>query len=126
MSSIHVRQIKAFLEQTFSEKIDMRDWNKKSADSKESAFLSRSLAAFSIMHLTDMTAEEASSTIVDGGKDNGIDAILYEKRERILYLVQSKWKHNGSGSFERGDIQKFICGVKDLSNERFDRFNKKI
>jgi hypothetical protein len=40
MSSIHVRQIKASLEQTFSEKIDMRDWNKKSADSKESAFLS--------------------------------------------------------------------------------------
>jgi AIPR protein len=126
MSSIHVRQIKAFLEQTFSEKIDMRDWNKKSDDSKESAFLSRSLAAFSIMHLTDLTAEEAASTIVDGGKDNGIDAILYDKRERILYLVQSKWKHNGSGSFERGDLQKFICGVKDLSNERFDRFNKKI
>jgi hypothetical protein len=126
MSSIHVRQIKAFLEQTFSEKIDMRDWSKKSDDSKESAFLSRSLAAFSIMHLTDLTAEEAASTIVDGGKDNGIDAILYDKRERILYLVQSKWKHNGSGSFERGDLQKFICGVKDLSNERFDRFNKKI
>jgi hypothetical protein len=126
MSSIHVRQIKASLEQTFSEKIDMRDWNKKSADSKESAFLSRSLAAFSIMHLTDISAEEASSTIVDGGKDNGIDAILYDKNEHILYLVQSKWKHNGSGSFERGDLQKFICGVKDLCNEKFDRFNKKI
>jgi AIPR protein len=126
MSAIHVRQIKAFLEQTFSEKIDMRDWSKKSADSRELSFLSRSLAAFSIMHLTDVSAEEASVSIVDGGKDNGIDAIFYDKRERVLYLVQSKWKQNGSGSFERGDLQKFICGVKDLVNEKFDRFNKKV
>jgi len=126
MSSIHVRQIKAFLEQTFHDKIDMRDWSKKAADSKESAFLSRSLAAFSIMHLTDIDVEEAAASIVDGSKDNGIDAIFHDKRERTLYLIQSKWKQNGSGSFERGDLQKFICGVKDLTNERFDRFNKKI
>jgi hypothetical protein len=126
MSAIHIRQIKASLEQTFSGKIDMRDWNKKAAESKELAFLSRSLAAFSIMHLTDINPEEAAESVVDGGKDNGIDAIFYDKRERILYLIQSKWKQNGSGSFERGDLQKFICGVKDLTSERFDRFNKKI
>lgn len=126
MSGIHLRQIKAFLEQAFSEKIDMKDWSKKSNDSQELTFLSRSLAAFSIMHLTDITPEEASVSIVDGGKDNGIDAIFYDKRERTLYLVQSKWKKTGSGSFERGELQKFICGVKDLVNARFDRFNKKI
>lgn len=126
MSAIHIRQIKAFLEQTFSGKIDMRDWNKKAAESKDLAFLSRSLAAFSIMHLTDINSEEAAESVVDGGKDNGIDAIFYDKRERVLYLIQSKWKQNGSGSFERGDLQKFICGVRDLTNERFDRFNKKI
>jgi AIPR protein len=126
MSAIHLRQIKAFLEQAFSETIDMKDWSKKSADSQEVSFLSRSLAAFSVMHLTDITVEEASASVVDGGKDNGIDAIFYDRRERVLYLVQSKWKQNGSGSIAKGDVQKFICGVKDLVNERFDRFNKKI
>jgi hypothetical protein len=121
-----MRQIKSFLEQTFFAEVDMNDWGKKSADSRELTFLSRSLAAFSIMHLTDTTAEEASASIVDGGKDNGIDAIFYDRREHILYLVQSKWKQNGSGSFEKGELQKFICGVKDLINEKFDKFNKKI
>lgn len=126
MSAIHIRQIKAFLKKSFSEKIDMKDWSKKSDDSQELTFLSRSLAAFSIMHLAGISADEASASIVDGGKDNGIDAILYNKRERVLYLVQSKWKKNGTGSFEKGDLHKFISGVKDLVNERFDKFNKKV
>lgn len=129
MSTIHVRQIKAFLEQTFAEKIDMRDWSKKASESQELAFLSRSLAAFSLMHLTDITAEDAADSIVDGGKDNGIDAIFYDRRdrrERVLYLIQSKWKQNGSGSFDKGELQKFICGIKDLTNARFHKFNRKI
>lgn len=104
----------------------MKDWTKKSTDSQEATFLSRSLAAFSIMHLTGEDPVTVANSVVDGGKDNGIDAIFYERRERILYLAQSKWKQNGSGSFSRGDLQKFLRGVQDLINERFERFNKKI
>lgn len=126
MSAIHVRQIKAFLDKTFEGKINMKDWTKKAADSQEITFLSRSLAAFSIMHLAGCDAESAASSVVDGGKDNGIDAIFYERRERILYLAQSKWKQSGSGSFTRGDLQKFLKGIQDLINERFSKFNKKV
>lgn len=126
MSIIHVKQIKSFLSQYFSGSINMKDWNKKAAESQELTFLSRSLAAFSIMHLTGISVEDAASSIVDGGKDNGIDAIFYDRRDKTLYLVQSKWKQNGMGSFSRGDAQKFIQGVKDLVNLRLERFNKKI
>lgn len=126
MSIIHIRQIKSFLEKTFKDKINMKDWTKKSSDCQEVTFLSRSLAAFSIMHLSGIDADCAASSVVDGGKDNGIDAIFYDRSKRTLYLVQSKWKQKGSGSFTRGDFQKFIRGVTDLINEKFERFNKKV
>ncbi|HIK45408.1 MAG TPA: AIPR family protein [Leptolyngbyaceae cyanobacterium M65_K2018_010] len=126
MSIIHIRQITAFLEQVFDDKINMKDWSKKSAESQQVTFLSRSLAAFSIMHLTGISVEESANAVVDGGKDNGIDAVYYHKSSRIFYLVQSKWKQNGSGSFSRSDLQKFLQGVKDLISAKFERFNKKI
>lgn len=104
----------------------MKDWNKKSARSKELSFLSRSLAAFSIINLANTNIEVAAEAIVDGGKDNGVDAIFYDEQTSALYLVQSKWKQDGSGSFSKGDVQKFLRGVKDLMRERFEKFNKKV
>jgi hypothetical protein len=126
MSIIHIRQITAFLEQVFNGEINMKDWSKKAEESQQTTFLSRSLAAFSVMHLTGASVEDAANAVVDGGKDNGIDAIYYHKSSGILYLVQAKWKQNGSGSFSRGDLQKFLQGVKDLISAKFERFNKKV
>lgn len=40
--------------------------------------------------------------------------------------MQSKWIHDGSGEPSNGDIKKFVAGIRDLFNLRFDRFNKKI
>ncbi len=126
MSIIHIRQITAFLEQVFDGEINMKDWSKKSEETQQATFLSRSLAAFSVMHLTGISVEDAANAVVDGGKDNGIDAIYYHKSSGILYLVQAKWKQSGSGSFSRGDLQKFLQGVKDLISAKFERFNKKV
>ena len=41
-------------------------------------------------------------------------------------LVQSKWIHNGKGEPENGEVKKFISGIKDLLNFKFDRFNDKV
>jgi hypothetical protein len=126
MSTIHVQQIKAYLHTTFDSLIDISDYDGQPAEERESAFLTRALAAFCIMHLANTSPEDAACSVTDGGQDNGIDAIYFHDQERILYLVQSKWKHDGSGSVARGDIQKFITGFKDLINARFDRFNAKV
>lgn len=126
MSIIHVQQIKAQLVNLFNGLVDLSDYTNRSEADKESVFLTRSLAAFSLTHLADINPDVAAACITDGGQDNGIDAIYYDETEKALYFVQTKWKHDGKGTIERGDAQKFITGVKDIINARFERFNQKI
>jgi AIPR protein len=126
MSIIHVRQIEAKLRSLFTNLIDLSDYANKSQSEKDSAFLTRALAAFAILATADVTPDQAASYVTDGFHDNGIDAVYFDSREKILFCVQTKWKHDGTGSIERGDALKFITGVKDLINAEFDRFNDKI
>lgn len=126
MSIIHVRQIEAKLKSIFQDLIDLSDYEKKPQADKDSAFLTRALAAFTIHAIADVEAERAAICVTDGFNDNGIDAIYFDDREKVLFLVQTKWKHDGSGSIERGDALKFITGAKDLINAEFDRFNDKV
>jgi hypothetical protein len=126
MSVIHVRQIKSSLEKEFGSLVNIEDVERMSKPEKENAFLSRGLAALAVKLLADITSKDAASTVTDGWQDNGLDAIYHHGQERILYVVQAKWKHNGSGSIERGEAQKFIKGFQDLVNARFERFNDKI
>ena len=126
MSIIHVRQIKSSLEKTFGCSIDLEDVVDKADTERENIFLSRALAALAIKILTDIPSEDAASCVTDGWHDDGLDAIYYHNQERILYVVQAKWKQNGRGSIERGEAQKFIKGFQDLVNARFERFNDKI
>jgi hypothetical protein len=126
MSIIHVRQIEAKLRSLFINLIDLNDYKGKPEPDKDSAFLTRALAAFAILAAADITPEQAASCVTDGFQDNGIDAVYYDSREKALFCVQTKWRHDGTGSIERGDALKFITGVKDLINAEFDRFNDKI
>lgn len=126
MSAIHIRQIKAFLQNTYDTLIDLSDYTDRSPEDKESAFLTRALAAFAIQSLADIEPAQAAAAVTDGFGDNGVDAIYYDSYEKILYLVQSKWVHDGSGSIARGDVQKFLKGLRDLIAPHFQRFNTKI
>ena len=126
MSELHVRQIKAALHQHFDDLIDISDYDSKSAEETESAFLSRSQGAFALSYLTGESPANVAESVTDGGGDNGLDLVHYSSTERVLYLVQSKWKSSGRGSLSRGDTQKFIKGFRDLINARWGRFNDKI
>ncbi len=125
MSIIHVNQIKNHVSGLFKDKIDMTDAGKPGTD-YENQLLSRSLAAYSIYFLSGADILSVGKSITDGGNDNGIDAVFYHEPERRLYIVQSKWIHDGGGEPSNGDIKKFLGGVKDLFNMSFERFNKKI
>lgn len=126
MSVLHIKQIESHLKQVFRDLVDLSDYAKKNAVDRDMAFLTRSLAAFALANCCDLDAKTAASCITDGGQDNGIDAIHFDENEKILYLVQSKWKQDGRGSLERGDGQKFITGFKDIINAKFDRFNDRV
>lgn len=125
MSIIQVNQIRVHITKLFDGKIDMTDI-KCSGEEYNNFFLSRALAAYTIFYLANTSSDLAGASVTDGGDDNGIDAIYYDEREKRLYLVQSKWIHNGKGEPENGEVKKFISGVKDLFNLRFDRFNQKV
>jgi len=126
MSDIHIRHIKSYLEKTFSSLIDLSDIKNKKEPELKSFFLTRSLAAFPLTVFANISSEEAAKAVVDGGQDNGIDAVYFDKKEKILYAIQSKWKSNSKGTPKRGDIQKFIKGFNDLVNARYERFNHKF
>jgi hypothetical protein len=64
--------------------------------------------------------------VTDGPQDNGIDSVYYDPVERNCLLVQSKWISSGNGSVEVGDVHKFVQGVRDLLDAKFDRFNDKM
>jgi hypothetical protein len=89
-------------------------------------FLTRGLAAYTIHYLSGATPVESARAVTDGSDDNGLDAIYYDEPNKRLFLVQSKWIHDGNGEPENGDIKKFIAGVRDLFNLKFDRFNPKV
>lgn len=126
MSLIHIRQIKAHLHKTYDDLIDIEDVKNKSLKDQENHFLTRALAAFATQYLLNISPEEAANSITDGFEDNGVDAVYFDKKDKILLIIQSKWSHDGTKTVNRGEFQKFIKGFRDITNARLERFNKKV
>lgn len=93
-----------------------------SPEERERNFLSRALAAFTIQNLAGCSAKEASSGVVDGGGDGGIDAVYYAAAAEILWVVQSKFMASGRGEPDLGSVAKFRAGVEHLLDQEFDAF----
>ncbi len=87
---------------------------------------SRALAAYIVHHLTLCSPDEAAKSIVDGGNDNGLDAIFFHEPEETLYIVQSKWIKDGKGEPDNGSVKKFTSGISDLLSQSYERFNEKV
>lgn len=95
-----------------------------SADDRERNFLTRALAAFALNKLAGCTLDEAAAAVVDGGGDDGIDAVHYSPASSTLWLVQSKFMESGRGEPELGDVAKFKTGIEDLLQGKFDAFRQ--
>lgn len=124
MSVLHVNHIKAKLADIYKDKIDIAD--AKSEQDKENFFLTRSYAAYTLQVLANIEPDIAANSITDSYDDNGIDAIYYDRKNKFLWLVQSKWIKSGNGEPESGEVSKFSSGIIDLIELQLDRFNSKI
>ncbi|MCM0592111.1 MAG: AIPR family protein [Gloeotrichia echinulata DVL01] len=82
--------------------------------------LSRSLAAFAIANLADVTPAQAANSIINGENDNGIDAVYFDRIQNFLWLVQAK----AGNAPNMGDNKKFCDGIRDLVDRRFQKFNE--
>jgi AIPR protein len=126
MAEVQHSQIRSKLLELIAPLVDKSDIPAKSAADREAHILSRSMAAAAIKMLAEVDDATAVGAIVDGGKDNGIDAIHYDPQSKTLFLVQSKWSNSHSSSIESAGILKFIQGVQDLVSLKKGRFNEKI
>lgn len=82
--------------------------------------LSRSLAAFAIANLANITPAQAAHSIINGGDDNGSDAIYFDQVNNRLWLVQAK----AGKAPNMGENLKFCKGIRHIVNKNFTQFNE--
>lgn len=126
MSIIHVGHIRNNLATRFGGLVDLSDVEHVPAGPLEAFRLTRSLAAFALAELGTLDDAPAAQMVTDGPQDNGIDAVYFDPVEHNCYLVQAKWISSGNGNVDLGDALKFIQGVRDLLEAKFDQFNAKM
>lgn len=125
MAEVQHAQIRSKLLELVAPLIDNSDLAGNPSDI-ESHVLSRSMAVAAVRISADVEDSAAASALVDGGKDNGIDAIYYDALSKTLFLVQSKWSNSHSSSIDSAGVLKFLQGVQDLVSLKKGRFNEKI
>ena len=125
MSILHVTQISKKITELFESHLDLQDIGLND-NQRELKILTRCLAAYAVSFSTGCSDSDAARAVVDGGDDNGVDAIYYSPSLKQMTVVQSKWKQSGTGEPESSEIAKFCQGIKDLFNLNFDRFNSKV
>lgn len=125
MSEVHILQIASKIKETFADELDLSDLS--TADKEyEDKVLTRCLAVYAVYLKTGCSVSDAAKSVVDGGDDNGIDAIYHSVNDKALVIVQSKWRKSGKGEPSSSDVQKFCTGINDLLAGNYTRFNSKI
>jgi hypothetical protein len=125
MSVIHINQISSKIQDLFKSYLDLSDIGSND-NQKDEKIITRCLAAYAVYNSFEISAQQAAQSVVDGGDDNGIDAIFYSPTNKKMVIAQSKWSKDGSGEPDSAGVAKFCTGVRDLFNLKFDRFNEKI
>lgn len=128
MSSAHalsLTRISSRLHDLFDSSINLSDVAGKPEADRENFFLTRSLAALSLMEDADLSPEAASACVTDGGADDGIDAVYVDEKRRVMYFVQSKWRSTAKG-VQLNDFTRFRDGVKSVINLNWTAENKNL
>ncbi|RYG39662.1 hypothetical protein EON81_00230 [bacterium] len=125
MSAVTISQIARKVKELYATHVPSEDLNEKDPE-YDIKVTTRCLAAFAVQNVCECTEAEAGGSVIDGGDDNGIDAVYYSEHQNKLVVVQAKWIKSGISEPESGEVNKFCTGVKDLVNSCFDRFNSKL
>lgn len=105
-SNLKTVRIQTKIEEMFNGLIDLSDT--KSDDEKPAKFLSRAIAALSIVQKCGLDCDIASQNITDGYHDMGIDAVYNDTAQKKLFLIQSKWRSDGNGGITQDEINTFV------------------
>ena len=83
-TAFHIKQVESEINQIFTDLIEISDCENKKKNDKDNIFNSRSLAAYSLHILADVSPRQAAEAIVDGCDDNGIDGFLFNEKQKTL------------------------------------------
>lgn len=89
-------------------------------------FETRALAAFALVMQSGLEIQKACAHITDGFHDMGIDAIYLDEQQKKLFVIQSKWRTDGTGSIDQDEMTSFVEGIKRVLNDDLNGANKKI
>lgn len=126
MAEVQHSQIKAKLAEAIVPIVPVNDLATQKGEQLEAHKLSRAIAIAALKIAADIEDVVAVASLVDGGDDNGIDAVFYDPQTKTLFLVQSKWSGAHASSIASGEVLKFLQGVQDLVSLKKERFNEKI
>jgi hypothetical protein len=125
-NTLHLQRIERRLELIFEGKIDMSDCSNKREPEKKQHFNSRALAALLLLNKAGISVEDAAASVIDAGDDDGIDAVFYSTRKKILYLVQSKFKTSTNKGIDLAEFIKFRDGVSHVLRLDDNFISKKL
>ncbi len=127
MSKLKLNHIQGEIDRKVKDLIDISDISQFSGEQQEQMLLSRSFALYSLKHVSNtIHYSDLKDSITDGFGDNGVDSIYFDKKHNRFYLLQSKWIKSGNGAPDKGEILKFVKGIKDIINMNFSDFNEKV
>lgn len=124
--SVHVRQLEQYFLNAITASIDVTDLAGKAELEIKQATLSRALTAFAMSGLTGVPVTQTAAFVCDGERDQGIDGCFFDSGKNTLVFVQSKWNANGTKTIGKGDLLKFLHGVKLVLSANWDTFSKKF
>lgn len=115
-------RISARLKELFEEHIDMSDF----PNNDSNHFETRAIASLCLTMLCGLEPLQSSLHITDGYHDMGIDAIYLDDTQKKLFVIQSKWRKDGSGSITQEEMQSFVEGIHRIINFDLDGANERI
>ncbi|WP_405947086.1 AIPR family protein [Streptomyces prunicolor] len=118
-----VRQVARAFDETYTGLIDMSDFGNRPPEQTTPAFRSRALAAHAVRIMTGWAPEQAADCVIDGGQDQGIDAIAIDEGKEQIYLVQAKWSLTGSAKADETAVHKLFAGLRLIDSGEAAQFN---
>lgn len=116
-----MRRVNTRVHELFDGKIDMSDVREDTSNH----FETRALAAIALMMMTGLDVEQACKHITDGYHDMGIDALYLDEVQQKLFVIQSKWRSEGTGSASQDELNSFAQGIQRVLDEDLSGANKK-
>lgn len=120
-----VRQVRNALDETYTALIDMSDFGNRRPEDLQTARRSRALAAHGVRIVTGWSAAQAAQCVIDGGQDQGIDAIAVVPEQGCIYLIQAKWSEQGKVNANEREVRDLFAGLSLIDSGQAAQFNQR-